>query len=57
MRTPEDGEAADVLAAICAKQNIARFMVMDGLDCVTEIQELSKVTIAVYAKNSKRASA
>ena len=29
-------------------------MVMDGLDCVTEIQELSKGTIALYAKNSKR---
>ena len=39
MRTPEEGEAADVLVAIGAKQNVARFMVMDGLDCVTEIQE------------------
>ena len=29
-------------------------MVMDGLDCVTEIQELSKETIVLYAKNSKR---
>ena len=57
MRTPEEGEAADVLVAIGAEHKIAKFMVMDGLDCVTEIQELSKVTIAVYAKNSKRASA
>ena len=54
MRTPEEGEAADVLVAIGAEHNVARFMVMDGLYCVTEIQELSKVTIVLYAKNSKR---
>ena len=54
MRTPEEGEAADVRVAIGAKHNVARFIVMDGLDCVTKIQELSKVTIALYAKNSKR---
>ena len=53
MRTPEEGEAADVLVAIGAEHNVARFMVMDGLDCVTEIQELSEVTIALYAKNIK----
>ena len=35
MRTPEEGEAADVLVDIGAEQNVARFMVMDGLDCVT----------------------
>ena len=29
-------------------------MVMDGLDRVTEIQELSKGMIVLYAKNSKR---
>ena len=54
MRTPDEQEAADVLVAIGAEHNVARFMVMGGLDCVTEIQELSKVMIALYAKNSKR---
>ena len=54
MRTPEEGEAADVLVAIGAEHNVARFMVMDGLDCVTKIQELSKGTIVLYANNSKR---
>ena len=38
MRTPEDQEAANVLVAIGAEHNVTRFMVMDGLDCVTEIQ-------------------
>ena len=52
MRKPEEGEAADVLVAIGAEQNIARFMVMYGLDCVTEIQELSKETIALYANEA-----
>ena len=54
MITPDEREATDVLVAISAEHNVARFMVMDGLDCVTEIQELSKGTIALYAKNSKR---
>ena len=54
MRTPEEGEAVDVLVAIGAEHNVARFTVMDELDCVIKIQELSKVTIALYAKNSKR---
>ena len=54
MRTPDEREATDVLVAIGAKHNVARFMVMDGLDCVTEIQKLSKGTIALYEKNSKR---
>ena len=54
MRTLDEREAVDVLVAIGAEHNVARFVVMDGLDCVTEIQELSKVTILLYAKNSKR---
>ena len=54
MRTPEEGESADVLVAIGDEHNISKFMVVDGLDCVTKIQELSKVTIALYANNSKR---
>ena len=53
MRTPDEREDADVLVAIGSEQNVARFMVMDGLDCVTEIQELSTGTIALYAMNSK----
>ena len=44
----------DVLVAIGAENNVARFMVMDGLDRVTDIQELSKGTIALYAKNSRK---
>ena len=54
MRTPDEREAADVLVVIGAKHNVVRFMVMDELDRVTEIQELSKGTIALYANNSKR---
>ena len=54
MRTPDEREAANVLVTIGAKHNVARFMLMYGLDCVTEIQELLKGTIALYAKNSKR---
>ena len=54
LKTPEEGEAANVLFAIGVEHNIAKFMEMDGLDCFTEIQELSKVTIALYARNIKR---
>ena len=54
MRTPDEQEAVDVLVAIGAEHNVARFMVMDGLDRVTEIQELTKGTIALYAKNSRK---
>ena len=43
----------DVMVVIGAKHNAARFMVMDGSDCVTNIQELSKGTIVLYTKNSK----
>ena len=32
------GEAADVLVAIGAEHTIAKFMAMDGLDCIEEIQ-------------------
>ena len=44
----------DVLVAIGAEHNVTRFMVIDELDCVIKIQELSKGTIALYAKNIKR---
>ena len=54
LRTPEEGEAADVLVAIGAKNNIAKFMLIDGLDCVNDIQELTKTKIALYARNIKR---
>ena len=56
LRTPEEGEAADVLVAIGAKNNISKFIAMDELDCVNEIQELTKTTIALYARNIKNTS-
>ena len=39
---------------IVAEHNVAKFMVMDGLDRVTEIQELTRGTIALYTKNSRK---
>ena len=44
-RTAEEGEAADVLVAIGAEHTIAKFMLMDGLDCIGDIQELTENTI------------
>ena len=38
LKKPEEGEAADVLVAIGAEHKIAKFMAMDGLDCIDEIQ-------------------
>ena len=52
MKTPDEQEAADVLVAIGAEYNVTKFMVLDGLDQFTEIQELTRGTIALYAKNS-----
>ena len=54
LKTPQEGEAADVLVAIGAEHRIAKFMAMDGLDCIEEIQELTEKNIAFYAKNIKR---
>ena len=54
MKTPDKLEAADVLVKIGAKHNVAKFMVMDVLDRVTKIQELTRGTIALYAKNSRK---
>ena len=54
MKTPDEREDAYVLIAIGAKHNVTKFMVMAGLDRVTEIQELTRGTIAFYAKNSSK---
>ena len=37
-KTPEEGEAADVLVTIGTEHKIAKFMAEDGLDCIDEIQ-------------------
>ena len=44
----------DVLVAIGDEQNVAKFMVMDGLDQITEIQELTREIIVLYANNSRK---
>ena len=54
LKTPKEGEAADVMVAISAEPTISKFMAEDGLDCIDEIQELTENTIALYAKNIKR---
>ena len=50
--SPAAQESANVLVAIGAKPSVSKFMVMDGLDEITEIQELTRETISLYAKNS-----
>ena len=47
LKTPEEGEASDVLVAIGAEHTIDRFTAMDGLDCINEIQELTENTIVL----------
>ena len=42
------------MVAIGAEHNVSKFMVMDGLDRITEIQELTRETILLYAKNSRK---
>ena len=42
------------MVEIGAKTNVAKFIVMDGLDEITEIQELTRETISLYAKNSRK---
>ena len=34
--------------------NVAKFMVSDGFDEITEIQQLTRETISLYAKNSRK---
>ena len=41
-KSPAKREAADVLVAIVAEPNVAKFMVMDGLNRITKIQELTR---------------
>ena len=52
--SPAAQEAANVLVEIGANPNVAKFMVSDGLDKITEIQELTSATILLYAKNSRK---
>ena len=52
--SPAEREAADILVAIGAEPNFAKFMVMDRLDRITEIQELARETIALYARNIRK---
>ena len=51
---PAAQEAATVLVVIGANPNVSKFMVADGLDEITEIQELTRETISLYAKNSRK---
>ena len=51
---PAAQEAATVLVAIGANPNVAKFMVDDGLDEIAEIQQLTRETISLYAKNSRK---
>ena len=39
---------------IGAIRNVAKFMVADGLDEIADIQQLSRETILLYAKNSRK---
>ena len=52
--SPTAQEAVNVLVAIGANPNVAKFMVSDGLDEITEIQKLTSATILLYAKNSRK---
>ena len=51
---PVAQEVATVLVAIGATRNVAKFMVADGLDEISEIQKLTRETILLYAKNSRK---
>ena len=42
------------MVAIGANPNVTKFMVSDGLDEITEIQQLTSATILLYAKNSRK---
>ena len=43
-----------MLVAIGANPNVSKFMVSDGLEEITEIQKLTRETISLYAKNSRK---
>ena len=53
-RLPAAQEAATVLVAIGATRNVASFMVAGGLNKIAEIQKLTRETISLYAKNSRK---
>ena len=45
---------ATVLVAIGATRNVAKVMVANGLNEIAEIQQLTRETILLYAKNSRK---
>ena len=47
-------EAAVVLKAIGATQTVATFWVNDGVDTISEIQQLTKETIGLFAKTCRK---
>ena len=47
-------EAATGLVAIGATRNVAKFMVANELDEIADIQQLTRETISLYAKNSRK---
>ena len=51
---PAAQDAGTVLVAICANPNFAKFMVSDGLDEITKIQQLTREAISLYVKNSRK---
>ena len=51
---PAAQEAETVLVEIGANPNVAKFMVVDGLDEIAKIQQLTRETISLYAKNSRK---
>ena len=52
--SPAAQEEATVLVSFVADPNVAKFMVSDGLDEITKIQQLTSATILLYAKNSRK---
>ena len=51
---PVAQEEATVLVAIGATRNVAKFMVAYVLNEISEIQQLTRETILLYAKNSRK---
>ena len=51
---PDAQEAATFIVAVGVNPNVAKFIVSDGLDEITEIQQLTRETISLYAKNSRK---
>ena len=47
-------EVATVMVAIGATHNVAKFMVADELDEISEIQQFTRETISLHAKNRRK---